>query len=306
MSPERKNPSDGFAGKENAGKVPQFKCGAWVKAHALGNDYIVINPSAIAFPLTEKNVSLICSRNKGVGADGVLYGPFYKNGDIPFVRIFNSDGSEAEKSGNGIRIFAKYLYSRGMTCGPSFPIDTLSGRVSVSVEGGAMVSADMGTVSFKASDIPFAGPEREVVSETLAAGGREYTVTSLSIGIPHCILFCPEISKELACSVGPLIERHEVFPRKTNVQFAKVVARDKIEIMIWERGSGYTMASGSSACSAACAGYKLGLTDRNVSVAMPGGTVSVSIDEGGRVHLRGPVQEIFEGSFTPEFEKLLT
>ncbi|MDD4004875.1 MAG: diaminopimelate epimerase [Elusimicrobiaceae bacterium] len=275
------------------------------KYHALGNDYIVIDPAVSDFPVTEKLAAALCARHTGAGGDGVLYGPFFNANGLPEVKIFNADGSEAEKSGNGIRIFAKYLRDRAIADADSFVIATLSGETPVAIGPDDIVSADMGAPSFNSADVPASGPAREIISEPVELDGETFRVTALSVGIPHCVVFLDEISPELARRFGPLLETHVMFPRKTNVQFARRIAADKLEIQIWERGSGYTLASGSSSCAAMAAGRRLGLLEDKVSVTMPGGAVTVTAGGNGRLTLSGPVTPVFSGEFSPEFKSAL-
>lgn len=271
------------------------------KYHALGNDYIIIDPSRCGIPITKKTVSLLCNRRKGIGADGVLLGPlsYKKNGR--FVRIFNSDGSEASKSGNGLRIFARYLYDYGYENKPDFIIAANSGETGVSIVNNGFVTADMGKVSFNPSDIP-AKANNEIVSQSLHINGAEYFVTALSIGIPHVSVLCDEISGQTARTIGPHIENNPIFPQKTNVHFLQVISPDKLAIEIWERGSGYTLASGSSACAALAAALKLGLASQTATVVMPGGSVTCK-EKHGSYYLSGPVSFVYEGELSEEFIK---
>jgi diaminopimelate epimerase len=242
------------------------------KYHGLGNDYLVIDPNVRDVAMTEANIRLICDRNFGVGSDGILYGPLL-DGDIPRLRILNPDGSEAEKSGNGLRIFAKYLVEKKYVRSKTFQIKTLGGTVSVQVKDDAAnrIRINMGKVTFISSEIPVSGERREVVNETLNVNGADYQVTCLSIGNPHCVIPMEQVSEEQARAIGPFVENHQRFPNRINMQLLKVIDRANIDIRIWERGAGYTLASGSSSCAAACAAHKLGLVDRDITVHMPGG-----------------------------------
>jgi diaminopimelate epimerase len=271
------------------------------KYHALGNDYLVIDPRKAKIELTPDKIKLICHRNFGVGSDGILYGPIIENEKIK-LRIFNPDGSEAEKSGNGIRIFSKYLYDSKIIKKKSFKLQTLSGEVAIEIlnDDATLIKVDMGTVTFQSDVVPVTGKSREVVNESLKINGREYKITCLSIGNPHCVIPLKEISEKLAKEIGPKVESHPLFPNRINMQLLKVIDRQNIKIEIWERGTGYTLASGSSSCAAASAAYKLGLADKNVYVRMPGGTLKIEIDEKNHVYLIGPVSSIAEGNFSKE------
>jgi len=278
------------------------------KYHALGNDYLVLDPSdypewsrsAGGAPPAEQ-IRLICHRHYGIGSDGILWGPVpqaagttsaaatsgVRNGTAaperssggaahhsappPALRIFNPDGSEAEKSGNGLRIFARYLAEHGLVQGDRFSIHTAGGPAQVEVlERSAgrpwRMRIGMGRVTFDSPQIPVAGPSREVLGEAIDAGGRHFSFSAASVGNPHCVIPLPEISEELARQYGPAIETHPLFPQRINVQFMQVIDRANIRIEIWERGAGYTLASGTSSSAAAAVAHRLGLVDAQVTV----------------------------------------
>ncbi len=267
------------------GRVPHF-----VRSHGLGNDYLVIDPRRVPFAVTSAAARLICDRHRGVGADGILLVDEPRGADFA-VRILNPDGSEAEKSGNGIRIFAKFLREHGYTPADSFTIDTPGGRVAVrlGLDGGRVreVTADMGTVRFDPLD-------------GIDVDGRRIAVTSLSLGNPHCVVVVPDLAAADVRDLGPRIERHPAFPARTNVQLAQVLARDRVRIEIWERGAGHTLASGTSSCAAAAACHRAGLVDREVSVEQPGGALRVTVGDAYAMRLRGPVEEIASGDLSPD------
>jgi diaminopimelate epimerase len=271
------------------------------KYHGLGNDYLVIDPGVHDFAMTQENIRLICDRNFGVGSDGILYGPVFE-GDMPSLRIFNPDGSEAEKSGNGLRIFAKYLFEKKYVRGKSFQIKTLGGIVDVQVKDATanLIRIDMGKVTFISNEIPVTGRKREVVDESLDIKGTRYKVTCLSIGNPHCVIPMKRVSEETARTLGPYVENHRMFPNRINMQIVRVLDRANIDIRIWERGAGYTLASGSSSCAAAAATHRLGLVDNDVTVHMPGGELQIEIAPDGQIRMTGPVEGTFEGRFHPD------
>ena len=271
------------------------------KYHALGNDYIVIDPSKTKINLSEENIRLICHRNFGIGSDGILYGPLFKDNTI-HLKIFNPDGSEAEKSGNGIRIFSRFLSDAGYVENNEFKLATLGGDVHVKLldEKGSKIQVDMGMVTFQSQMIPVAGPAREVLNERLLINNHKLDITCLSIGNPHCVVHCDEISQEMTCDLGKTIEEHDNFPNRINVQFLKVIDRSNIRIEIWERGAGYTLASGSSSCAAASAAYRMGLVDNVVHVHMPGGIIKVEIHNDGHVFMTGPVLHVSKGFFAED------
>ena len=239
---------------------------AFVKSHALGNDYIVVDLGRLSFPLTPDGIRLICHRNFGVGSDGILGLQPSARADFG-LRIFNPDGSEAEKSGNGLRIFAKFLHDHGYARPPSFTVDTLGGlvRAGLDVAGGAVgtITVDMGNATFRSDQIPVAGPPREVLGEVIEVDGERLAFTAVSVGNPHCVVLVDALDEARIRRLGPLLEHHPLFPNRINVQFARVVSRGEVAILIWERGAGYTLASGSSSCAVAAACARHGLTDRD-------------------------------------------
>jgi diaminopimelate epimerase len=273
----------------------------FAKYHALGNDYLVIDPKDLPAPLTVEQIKTICHRNFGVGSDGILLGPLPSR-KAPFgLRIFNPDGSEAEKSGNGLRIFSCYLWDRKLVGGEEFAIETLGGLVrSTVLDGGRSVRVEMGKVSFWSDAIPVTGPRREVINERITVGGRTFTFCAATIGNPHCVLPLPQVDPDLAKQFGPLLETHASFPNRTNVQFLKVLDRRNIQIEIWERGAGYTLASGSSSSAAAAAAHKLGLCDRAISVHMPGGIIAIEVGDDFAIRMTGAVTKVGEGVISPD------
>lgn len=278
----------------------------FVKGHGLGNDYLVIAERDLPAPLTARAIARICDRNRGVGSDGILLHVQTARADFG-LRIFNPDGSEAEKSGNGLRIFAKYLWDHGHTRREIFTVDTKGGIVEcqLHVRDGRVgfVTVEMGRATFRAPEIPMMGPDREAVGEALTLpDGTALTVTAVSVGNPHCVVFVDRLDEAACRRLGPLIEQHAAFPNRTNVQFARVVRRDAIEILIWERGAGFTLASGSSSCGAASAAVRNRLCDRGrVSVRMPGGELAVHVRPDWSLRLEGPVEEVCAGRLTREF-----
>jgi diaminopimelate epimerase len=293
------------------------------KYHALGNDYLVIDPQDLPLPLTTEQVKTICHRNFGVGSDGILIGPLPAKDAQCAIKIYNPDGSEAEKSGNGLRIFSRYLWDRKMVGDKEFAIQTAGGLVRSTVfDGGKMVRVEMGKVSFWSDKIPVVGPKREVLNEKISVGGREFTFCAATIGNPHCVVVgrdtpcapetdkseaaraerraLSEISPDLAHKFGPLLETHANFPNRTNVQFLKVLDRANIRIEIWERGAGYTLASGSSSSAAAAVAHRLGLVDRDISVHMPGGVLKIEIGDEFSIRMTGPVTKVAEGVMAEE------
>jgi diaminopimelate epimerase len=273
------------------------------KYHALGNDYIVLDPAD--YPGWEapsrSQIRVVCHRNFGVGSDGILWGPLPSaNADFG-LRIFNPDGSEAEKSGNGLRIFSRYLWDKGRSGRPSFAIETPGGVVQAEVkESGGLITVAMGSVSFDSARIPVGGPRREVLGEAIEADGRTFTFSAATIGNPHCVILVDQPTPEIARRYGPSIEVNPLFPNRTNVQFLRVLDRGTIQIEIWERGAGYTLASGSSSSAAAAVAHRLGLVDRSVTVRMPGGSLGIEIGDGFAITMTGTVNKVADGELSPE------
>lgn len=269
--------------------------------HALGNDYLVVRASQLASRLTPAVAQRICHRHFGIGSDGILVHEDSEQAGIFKLRIINPDGSEAEKSGNGLRIFARYLWDLGEVSDTSFEVDTAGGRVSCVVsERGRTVTVDMGRVSFSSVDIPVVGAAREVLQEEVVLNGQKVRFCAATVGNPHCVVTNLESTEANAKTLGPLLEVHQLFPNRTNVQFLKVIDRSTIAIEIWERGAGYTLASGSSSSAAAAVAFKLGLVDSHVTVRMPGGSLGIDISPDFFIRMQGPVTRVGEIMLDPE------
>jgi diaminopimelate epimerase len=277
-----------------------LRTGEFAKYTALGNDYIEIDEEMFGAPAPER-VRAICDRHHGVGSDGIL---FFRQGngvDVFSVRIFNPDGSEAEKSGNGLRILARFLYEFGYCVGTSLTIQTISGTVTANLHfvGNTVIAIEvaMGRASFDPVDVPMLGPDGEAVDTVIDVDNKPLVVTAVSMGNPHCIHFVKQLDVQELRYLGPLLERHPSFPQRTNVQLAHVRSRHRIDILIWERGAGETLASGSSSCAVAAAAVKKGLVDGDVMVHMPGGELKIQVDPefGYNVTMQGPATPICRG-----------
>ena len=267
------------------------------KYHALGNDYIVIDPKNLDEKLSDLDIKTICNRNYGVGSDGILYGPEGSETCDFSLKIFNPDSSEAEISGNGLRIFSRYLWDQSLVTNEEFSIETKGGVVRSTVgEKGLSVSVGMGKVRFT-HDLT---GEPKLTPEKINIKGREFTYYLANIGNPHCVIILDDINDSIIKEYGCIIEKDARFINRTNIQFVKVIDRSSIQIEIWERGAGYTLASGSSSTAAASVVYSLGLCDSTVNVQMPGGEINIEIDESFFVTMTGPVCKICEGSFAGE------
>jgi diaminopimelate epimerase len=273
------------------------------KYHALGNDYLVLDPKDASELPNQTDTVRICHRNFGLGSDGILYGPLASDTADFGLRIMNPDGSEAEKSGNGLRIFARYLYDIGKVRNDAFTVDTLGGIVTCKISDGAVsITVDMGKVRFAMDHIPVDGPEQadHDIGQQLSINGTDYTVYLADIGNPHCVVPLTEISEKLACTDGAAIEVDPSFPNRTNVQFLKILDRNNIQIEIWERGAGYTLASGSSSSASAAVAHRIGLCDRAITVHMPGGKIAIEIGDDYAVRMTGPATRVADMEFDLE------
>jgi diaminopimelate epimerase len=281
--------------------VPRLRRDEYVRSHALGNDYIVVDPRRLSVRLTPDRIRGICDRHRGVGSDGILTLERSRRADIG-LRIFNPDGSEAEKSGNGIRIFAKFLWDHGYMGRRSFRIETKGGiaGVALDVRGRTVrsITAEMGRATFRSAEIPAAGPDREVVDEPLEAAGERLRITAVSVGNPHCVVFVGDPAAVDLARLGPALEHHPMFPTRINVQFVRVDSRRRVTIRIWERGAGETTASGSSSSAVAAACVRHGVTDRDVAVHSPGGVLRVEVGPDYSLRLTGPVEEVTRGTLS--------
>jgi diaminopimelate epimerase len=252
------------------------------KYQALGNDYLVVERGSWA-PWDRPEVTRrLCDRRFGIGADGILVRATGDSGDatVETVRILNADGSEAEKSGNGLRIFARYLFDSGRVGEEWFEARTLAGVVRCQVSAaGASVAVVMGKVSF--------GEPRR-----LSIADEDIDLHPASIGNPHGVVFTPEARESDIRRLGPVLEVHPSFPQGTNVQLLQVLARDRVRLEIWERGSGYTWSSGSCASAGAAVAFRLGLVDEELQVEMRGGVASVDVGADFEVTLRGAVEAV--------------
>ena len=274
------------------------------KYHSLGNDYLVFDGQKNKETLNQEKISKICNRNFGIGADGIVAGP-YMDGEKMYVKVYNADGSEAEQGGNAIRIFAHYLKVTGAMQKERFLLYTKSGEVELRYlnREGNRIQMSMGQLSFSSRRLGLTGPEREAVHEYFNFGGEEYDCTCVSIGNPHCVMITDEISREKVCRIGKYSEGADYFPERTNTQIVKILDKNNIQIEIFERGVGYTLSSATCSCAAAGAALKLGLISSDVMVHTPGGKLWTQIDENWNVKMIGSVKrvckiELFEDFFT--------
>jgi diaminopimelate epimerase len=259
------------------------------KYQALGNDMLVWDPAHFPWPLTPARVRLLCDRHFGLGADGICYGPLPEAGPGPAMCFFNPDGTEAEKSGNGLRIFARYLWDAGYVHGRSYTLSMQGQAIRAEV-----LDAHAQTIALEMGHLIFSRVAEEVV-----LAGRRWQITAVSIGNPHCVIFDDDLAA--IQTIGPLLENAPLFPHRTNVQLVRVLDSHSIEIAIWERGAGYTLASGTSASAAAGAAVRTGRCRSPIEVHMAGGTASVSLDETWAVVLTGAVTAVYQATLSADF-----
>jgi diaminopimelate epimerase len=280
------------------------------KGQALGNDYLVLEQSTLPWSLTPERIRAICDRHRGAGSDGIL---LHHPGDHPFkLRIYNPDGSEAEKSGNGLRIFGAYLHTRGLVRDERFQVELATDTVEMQVlgtapSGGLDIIAAMGRANFDPSAVGFQAGDGGTDGTGLDLGdGAHARVHPVSLGNPHCVVIVDGLEREDFLLRAPRLAVHPAFRAGTNVQFARPVADDAVEAWIWERGAGETLASGSSACAVVAVTSRLGLVkQRQVQVRMPGGNVEIRLDEDGMLNLRGPASMVYRGEFGADFTAAL-
>jgi len=279
----------------------------FVKTHGLGNEYIVLDADAIDFDLSVDQIKTLCNVHFGIGSDGILLKVPADHAEFG-LRIFNPDGSEAEKSGNGLRIFSKYLYDYGFAKKKDFSIQTLGGLVHAHIveeqnHRASKIKVDMGKAIFKPKDIPVNSDMDLFFDQPLEAGGQQFIVNCVSVGNPHCIVMKEELNVEEIKVFGTFLENHPLFPNRINVQFVKLISESEVEILIWERGAGYTLASGSSSSAVAAVVRKKGLVGNSIKVKMPGGELFIEIDDRWEIQMTGEVKEIANGKISDEILK---
>jgi diaminopimelate epimerase len=272
---------------------------SFVKMHGLGNEYIVLDSANIDFQLTSQAIRRICNIHFGIGSDGIVMKVPAAKADFGF-RVYNPDGSEAEKSGNGLRIFCKFLYDYGYAKKRQFSVETLTDIVYAEIveeeKGKAMlIKVEMGKAIFTSKDFPVGPDKKEFIAQKIMAGDREYEVNCISVGNPHCVVIKQDLDEEEIRKYGPLLENHPLFPNRINVQFAKVLSDHDAQILIWERGAGYTLASGSSSCAASSVLVKRGLIKGDLTMHMQGGSLKIEIDKEWNIRMTGEVREIARG-----------
>ncbi|MDD5557338.1 MAG: diaminopimelate epimerase [bacterium] len=264
----------------------------FTKMQGLGNDFILVDAREGDPALAPETVRRLCDRRLGVGADGLLLLLPSASADWR-MRVFNADGGEAEMCGNGVRCLASYLGRRGLAGGEELAIETAAGIIRPRIEG-ETVTVDMGRPVLDGEGIPCRLAGR-IVGREVEVGGAARRITCLSMGNPHCVLFVDDLDGCPVATIGPRIEHDPLFPNRVNVGFARVRSPRRIELRVWERGAGETAACGTGACAAAVAGSLNGLTERAVTVRLPGGELAVRYADDGRVFMTGPAEEVFTG-----------
>jgi diaminopimelate epimerase len=273
----------------------------FTKMHGAGNDYVYVDCFAEAVKGDVPRLAVAVSdRHKGIGADGLILICPSETADAR-MRMFNADGSESEMCGNGVRCVAKYVYDHGIARKDRLAIETGRGVLTLDLETSqgkvARVRVDMGAPILEAAKIPTTLPGNPPIRQKLSAAGREFEVTCVSMGNPHCVTFVDRLSDEWVLRVGPEVERHPAFPRRVNAEFIEVVSPREFKMRVWERGSGETLACGTGACASAVAGVLTGLTERRVLAHLPGGDLDLEWAESGSVYLTGPAAEVYSGDW---------
>jgi len=276
----------------------------FVKSHGLGNEYVIFDSEHINFMMNETNIKKLCNIHFGIGSDGILLKVPSSQADFG-LKIFNPDGSEAEKSGNGLRIFSKFLYDDKWTKNKSFTIETKGGIVNASVlesknNRATIIKIDMGKAIFDSTLIPVKNNNPECIDERLTIQDTTFSINCVSVGNPHCVILRDTLDIDQIKKYGPQIENNKLFPNRINVQFAKVLNDKEVEILIWERGAGFTLASGSSSCAVAAVLYKKGLIQSPVTIRMLGGALTISIDKSWNLQMTGEVKQIAEGNLSAD------
>lgn len=272
----------------------------FTKYHGLGNDFILIDNRSSSTPVIAPEEAIkLCDRHFGIGADGVIFALPGENNTDYTMRIFNSDGSEPEMCGNGIRCFAGFVAdlegeSRNKD---KYRIHTLGGVITPQLMPDGQVKVDMGLPRLLAKEIPttITNAEEKVINHTLQVAGKSWDVTCVSTGNPHCITFVDDVAAIPLQAIGPMFEHHPVFPQRINTEFVEVVSRDYVKMRVWERGAGITLACGTGACATLVAGVLTGKCDRAATVELPGGLLYIEWSDDQRLYMTGPAEKVFTG-----------
>ena len=279
----------------------QFKFEKW---NGLGNDFVIVNGAEETIEDYSVAAAEVCDRHFGIGADGlVILLPCEQEGIDFEMRIFNSDGSEAEMCGNATRCIAKYIAANGLSEKREYHILTKAGIIIPALvemeDGSVQVCVNMGRPRLVPSEIPvISETEETIISQPITAGGDIFKMTTVSMGNPHCVIFVDDINEIILDQVGPKVETHERFPHKINVEFAQVLDRSQIRMRVWERGAGITLACGTGACATIVASVLNDKTDRRAEIVLDGGTLLLDWSEAdGNVYMTGPATKVFKGIY---------
>ncbi len=271
------------------------------KYHGLGNDFILVNGLGTPAPdISPQEAICLCDRHFSIGADGVISVLPSTRADCR-MRLINSDGSEAEMCGNGLRCLAQFVWDEGLIRKTEMTVETLAGlkhpRLCVEGDRAVEISVEMGKPLWLANDVPttLVAPGARAIDAPLEVEGVTWAVTVVNTGVPHCVVFVPDVEAVDWRSLGPRIEHHPAFPHKTNVMFTQVVARDHLRVRPWERGAGATLACGTGACAVAVAAAISGRAGRDVAVTLPGGTLRIQWDADDEMIMTGPAERVFVG-----------
>ncbi len=272
---------------------------SFVKYHGLGNDFILVDNRHQPGPiLTPEQAEKLCDRHFGIGADGVIFALPGQDGTDYTMRIYNSDGSEPEMCGNGIRCMARFLGDlKGASAKSVYTVHTLAGLITPKLEANGQITVDMGKPRLAPALIPttLTGGGETVVAQNLVVAGETWSVTCVSMGNPHCITFVPDVTAIDLEKIGPLFETDEAFPAKTNTEFIEVVSRNYLKMRVWERGAGITLACGTGACASLVAAVLNGKSDRICTIELPGGPLKIEWAEDDRIFMTGPAERVFAG-----------
>lgn len=277
----------------------------FVKMHGLGNDFVFIEDKTGQDKDYTVLARAMCNRHTGIGADGLIVIVDSRVADVR-MRIINSDGSEAEMCGNGIRCFAKYVYDNGIIEKKQFTVETPAGIMEPEITVGAdnkaeLITINMGRPSFNRSEIPMEGTDARVLNEDLCVDSENWKITSLLMGVPHTVTYVDDVDSVDIEKIGPLFEKHEAFPKHTNINFAQQMDDRTVKVRTWERGAGATLACGTGSCSVAVASFLNGRTGREVDIQLPLGTLHIEYrEEDGNVYMTGPAAVSFTGTWPDE------
>lgn len=279
----------------------------FTKMHGIGNDYVYINCMR-SVPDNLPSLAIEMSdRHKGIGGDGIILILPDNTADC-MMRILNADGSEAQMCGNGIRCVAKYVYDNGLVKKNPLTVNTLAGikTISLDVDSDDKVTTatvDMGRPILEAAEIPAAG-NGKIIEQAIAIGNDSYEITAVSMGNPHGVIFVDEVNDHHVLTNGPKLERHEMWPERANIEFARVIDPHTVEMRVWERGSGETMACGTGACATATAAVMTGRCEWPVTIKLTGGDLKIDCDTStGHILMTGPATTVFTGTYPTDSRK---